>query len=54
MINHTNNDMDLTPFINRVEREGLDLYNCIVHKNGKLIAEKHWKPVKRIDIRSVT
>ena len=54
MTDNTKNDLDLTPFIDRAEQEGLDLYNCIVHKNGRLIAEKHWKPVQRIDIRSGT
>lgn len=52
MADRTN--FDLTPFVARVEREELNLFNVIVYQDGELIAEKHWRPVERIDIRSGT
>ena len=54
MKNQVKCEIDLTPFINTVEREHLNLFNCVVYQHGRLAAQKHWQPARRIDIRSGT
>ena len=46
--------LNLTKFVESVKKEKIDLYQIVIYQDDQLIAQKHWKEVQRIDIRSGT